>query len=252
MTTDDTPLARARSRDVDRRRQRQPGAGRHARRRVRDHHLCDRRQGARAPLVHPPARRPSRRRPQRAAAGTAIAPLPASTAINQRSVLAENANPYEQNRRLAEQVTDLEGRLSGLLGQQALDRGGLGAPASTAAVHAELEACCNWSTTACCCAACPTPSLPPSRPGCATPAPPAHHPHQPPSRWALVVAKQRIHVGILRAGRTLSVEAADSTWRIYDDDGLVAEVARTTIKPLVRRPARLGALSSCRRASNVR
>jgi hypothetical protein len=30
------------------------------------------------------------------------------------------------------------------------------------------------------------------------------------------------------------VEAADSTWRIYDDGSLVAEVARTTTKPIAR------------------
>ena len=53
-------------------------------------------------------------------------------------------------------------------------------------------------------------------------------------RGALVVAKQRIHVGIVHAGRTLTVEAADATWRIYDEDGLVAEVARTTTKPVAR------------------
>jgi hypothetical protein len=54
-------------------------------------------------------------------------------------------------------------------------------------------------------------------------------------RGALVVAKQRIHVGIVHAGRTLSVEAADATWRIYDDrGGLVAEVARTTTRPVAR------------------
>jgi hypothetical protein len=53
-------------------------------------------------------------------------------------------------------------------------------------------------------------------------------------RGALVVAKQRIHVGIVHAGRTLTVEAADSTWRVYDEDGLVAEVARTTTNPVAR------------------
>jgi hypothetical protein len=53
-------------------------------------------------------------------------------------------------------------------------------------------------------------------------------------RGALVVAKQRIHVGIVHAGRTLTVEAADTTWRIYDEDGLVAEVARITTKPVAR------------------
>jgi hypothetical protein len=53
-------------------------------------------------------------------------------------------------------------------------------------------------------------------------------------RGALVVAKQRIHVGIVHAGQTLTVEAADHTWRIYDDNGVVAEVARTTTKPVAR------------------
>jgi transposase InsO family protein len=53
-------------------------------------------------------------------------------------------------------------------------------------------------------------------------------------RGALAVAGQRIHVGIVHAGQTLTVETADSTWRIYDEDGLIAEVARTTTKPLAR------------------
>src|SRR6266545_1843198 len=53
-------------------------------------------------------------------------------------------------------------------------------------------------------------------------------------RGALVVAGQRIHVGIVHAGRTLTVEAADSTWRVYDGDHLVAEVACTTTKPNAR------------------
>jgi hypothetical protein len=83
-------------------------------------------------------------------------------------------------------------------------------------------------------------------PAAVTPAAPARHPARPSSapvepqrvqrrvscRGALVVAGQRIHVGIVHAGRTLTVEAADSTWRIYDgDDGLIAEVARTTTNP---------------------
>jgi chromosome segregation ATPase len=75
-----------------------------------------------------------------AAADATTAPSPASTAISHRSALAENANLHEQNRRLARQVTDLEDRLSELLGQQAFDRSGLGAPATTAALQAELEA----------------------------------------------------------------------------------------------------------------
>jgi hypothetical protein len=54
------------------------------------------------------------------------------------------------------------------------------------------------------------------------------------SRGALMVATQRVQVGIAHAGRTLTVEAADTTWRIHDDHGLVAEVARTTTKPVSR------------------
>jgi len=54
------------------------------------------------------------------------------------------------------------------------------------------------------------------------------------SRGAIVVAGQRIHVGIAHAGRTLTVEAADNTWRVHDGDGLVAEVGRTTTKPIAR------------------
>ena len=53
-------------------------------------------------------------------------------------------------------------------------------------------------------------------------------------RGALVVAGQRIHVGIVHAGHTLVVEAADTTWRVHDAGGLVAEVARTTTKPVTR------------------
>jgi hypothetical protein len=54
------------------------------------------------------------------------------------------------------------------------------------------------------------------------------------SRGALTVAGQRIHVGVAHAGRTLTVEAADTTWRVYGDDGLVVEAARTTTKTITR------------------
>jgi hypothetical protein len=54
------------------------------------------------------------------------------------------------------------------------------------------------------------------------------------SRGSLSVAGQRIHVGMVHAGLTVTVEAADTTWRIYDDDGLVAEVARTATKNVAR------------------
>jgi hypothetical protein len=55
------------------------------------------------------------------------------------------------------------------------------------------------------------------------------------SRGALVVAGQRIHVGIAHAARTLSVEPGDRTIRVYDDTGaLLAEVPCTTTKSIAR------------------
>ncbi len=140
MTTEETPLARARRRDVDRRRQRvhQAMAEMH----VDGSEITISAVAARA-RVH---RSFVHRHPElhagvlKAATEATTSPSPAATAISHRSVLAENANLHEQNRRLARQISDLEERLSELLGQQAFDRSGLGAPASTAAVHAELDA----------------------------------------------------------------------------------------------------------------
>ena len=55
------------------------------------------------------------------------------------------------------------------------------------------------------------------------------------SRGALVVAGQRIHIGITHAGRTLDVEPGDRTIRVYDDTGaLLAEVPCTTTKSIAR------------------
>ena len=55
------------------------------------------------------------------------------------------------------------------------------------------------------------------------------------SRGALVVAGQRIHVGVAHAGRTLDVEPADRTIRVYDPSGaLLAEVPCTTTKSITR------------------
>ena len=138
--TSETPLARARRRDVDRRQQRvhQALADMHAdglevtvsavAARARVHRsFIHRHADLHAAVL-------------KAAADTITDPPPAATAISHKSVLAENANLHEQNRRLAQQVSDLEDRLSELLGQHAFDRSGLGAPASTAAIHAELEA----------------------------------------------------------------------------------------------------------------
>jgi hypothetical protein len=66
-------------------------------------------------------------------------PSPAATTISHRSVLAENANLHQHNRRLAQHISDLEDRLAELLGQAAFDRSGLGAPTGTAALQDELE-----------------------------------------------------------------------------------------------------------------
>lgn len=74
-----------------------------------------------------------------AASQALTTPSPASTAISHRSVLAENANLHAQNRRQAQHIRDLEDRLSDLLGQQAFDRSGLGAPSNTAALQAEID-----------------------------------------------------------------------------------------------------------------
>jgi hypothetical protein len=58
------------------------------------------------------------------------------------------------------------------------------------------------------------------------------------SRGALSVAGQRIHVGMVHAGRTVTVEEADTTFRIHDGGQLLAEVPRTTSKPIARFKAR--------------
>jgi hypothetical protein len=140
VTTEETALARARRRDVGRRRQRvhQALAEMHADgSEITISAVADRAKVHRS-FVHRHA--DLHAAVLKAAAGAATEPSPAAAAISHRSVLAENANLHEQNRRLAQQVSDLEDRLSELLGQQAFERSGLGSPASTAAVQAELEA----------------------------------------------------------------------------------------------------------------
>ena len=138
-TSTDSALAKARRKDVDRRRQRVHQA-------LADMHV----DGSEISISSVAARaRVHRsfihRHPDlhaavlQAAADTVERPSPAATTISHRSVLAENANLHEQNRRLAQHLRDLEDRLSELLGQQAFERSGLGAPTSTAALQAELE-----------------------------------------------------------------------------------------------------------------
>ncbi|WP_196231252.1 hypothetical protein [Salinispora arenicola] len=51
----------------------------------------------------------------------------------------------------------------------------------------------------------------------------------------LVIASQNIHIGI---GRAVTVEEADTIFCIHDSDQLLAEVPRTTTKPVARFTAR--------------
>jgi Family of unknown function (DUF6262) len=73
----------------------------------------------------------------RAADGDTPANVP-STTVSRRSLLADNANLREQNRRLAQQLGALEDRLSDVLGAEAFQRSGLGAPADTAALQVQV------------------------------------------------------------------------------------------------------------------
>ncbi|MGW5667984.1 hypothetical protein [Micromonospora sp. NPDC003776] len=59
-------------------------------------------------------------------------------------------------------------------------------------------------------------------------------------RGALVIAGQRIHVGAGHAGRTVTVtvEQAETTFRVYDGDLLLTETTRTTTKQVTRFKAR--------------
>jgi hypothetical protein len=58
------------------------------------------------------------------------------------------------------------------------------------------------------------------------------------SRGTLAVAGQRIHIGMIHAGLTVTVESADHTFRVQHGDELIAEVARTTTKAIARFKAR--------------
>jgi chromosome segregation ATPase len=65
---------------------------------------------------------------------------PAGTGtVSRRSLLADNANLRERNRRLEHHARSLEERLSELLGTQISQRTGLGAPPDTADLAEELD-----------------------------------------------------------------------------------------------------------------
>jgi hypothetical protein len=65
-------------------------------------------------------------------------PAAAST-VSRRSLLADNANLRERNRRLDDHAHGLEQRLSELLGTQISERTGLGTPADTAALRDQAD-----------------------------------------------------------------------------------------------------------------
>jgi hypothetical protein len=54
------------------------------------------------------------------------------------------------------------------------------------------------------------------------------------SRSQFAIARQRIQVGTAYAGRTVVVESTANTWRVRDDNVLIAEVARITTTPIAR------------------
>lgn len=70
-----------------------------------------------------------------AAENSLTSPAPTATHVSHRSLLAENANLREANRRLSEQISRLEDRLSESLGADAFTRSGLGAPTDIAALQ---------------------------------------------------------------------------------------------------------------------
>ena len=63
-----------------------------------------------------------------------------ATAVSRRSLLADNANLRERNRRLEHHARNLEQRLSELLGTQTSQRTGLGPPTDITALKDQIQA----------------------------------------------------------------------------------------------------------------
>jgi Family of unknown function (DUF6262) len=139
MTTAESPLTAARRRDVDRRRARVNKA-------IVDMHgdgseiaiaSTAARAGVHRSFIH---RHADLHAAVLAAAAESIEnPSPAATTISNRSVLTENENLHALNHRLSQRIRDLEERLSEVLGQQAFERSGLGAPSGIAVLQDDLE-----------------------------------------------------------------------------------------------------------------
>jgi hypothetical protein len=80
-----------------------------------------------------------------------------------------------------------------------------------------------------------------ARPGGPAPAPveqPVRVDRRVSARGSIAIAGQKIQVGIGYAGRTVTVEEADTTFRVCDGGELVTEVLRTTTKQIARVKAR--------------
>jgi hypothetical protein len=133
------PLAEARRRDVDRRRQQVRQAI--AELRAQAGQITISSVAARA-RVH---RSFIHRHPDLRAAVIAAAEDPAASSlsgggtVSRRSLLADNANLRERNRRLEHHARGLEQRLSELLGTQISQRTGLGAPDDAAAAREQAD-----------------------------------------------------------------------------------------------------------------
>ena len=78
----------------------------------------------------------------------------------------------------------------------------------------------------------------PAGPAPAPPARPLRVDRRVSSRGSSSIARQRMQVGIGHAGRTVTVEEADTTFRVHDGDQLLTEVIRTTTKRTARCKAR--------------
>jgi len=74
-----------------------------------------------------------------AAEDPATSSLPGPGTVSRRSLLADNANLRDRNRRLEHHARGLEQRLSELLGTQISQRTGLGAPDDTAALREQAD-----------------------------------------------------------------------------------------------------------------
>ena len=82
-----------------------------------------------------------------AAEDPATSSLPGAGTVSRRSLLADNANLRERNRRLEHHTHGLEQRLSELLGTQISQRTGLGAPDDAAALRNRPTASASRSST---------------------------------------------------------------------------------------------------------